>query len=225
MSRRHARTFVVQHILAAVVLALLVPAVAHADSTVTIDNSGGVAGATVSGGIPGAFSLTGSRLVTIDGAPVSGSLSFKTGSWAGGSLSCNSCALGTVLGDWNPGGSFTIKESGATIFTGAFTGDVSWTFGGCTSGQCYYTLTGSISGTYMGAAVSGVTTQINLTTSGNYTGGMGSNFIKDKTGTTNVFGPQVVPEPGSLALMGTGLLGVAFAMRRKIKNGGQPTNW
>jgi hypothetical protein len=60
-----------------------------------------------------------------------------------------------------------------------------------------------------GATVYGATSQLTINT--------GKGFFNGSTsiasGDTNI----VVPEPGSLTLMGTGLLGFAGVLRRKLK--------
>jgi PEP-CTERM motif len=224
--RGRARASFVQHILAAAVLALVVPVVAHADG-ITYDNSGGTTKLT-STGAPGAtnptnqFSLTNSAISSIDGTGVSGqgfSLTFNTSNSFTGSLETG--------GGWAAGGSFTINEKGVgVIFSGTFSGPPTWTLdstAGCTS--CQYQLNGALSGTYYAngkgngpgvAIVTGTTAQIDLTT---HNGGLytGANHLVDMSGTTGLVTP--VPEPGSLALMGTGLLGVAFTIKRKIRAG------
>jgi PEP-CTERM motif len=48
-----------------------------------------------------------------------------------------------------------------------------------------------------------------------YAGGFGHTYLKDTGGTTDLI--VATPEPGTLGLMGTGLLGIAFAVRRKMK--------
>jgi len=42
------------------------------------------------------------------------------------------------------------------------------------------------------------------------------NFINDDVGSAQVFSPSSVPEPGSLVLFGSGLLGFVGALRRKL---------
>jgi hypothetical protein len=72
-------------------------------------------------------------------------------------------------------------------------------------------LTGSISGTWIGGSwVNGATVQLTINT--------GKGFFNGSTsiasGDTNI---DAVPEPGSLTLVGAGLVGLAGILRRKLK--------
>jgi len=223
-----ARTFLVHCVLAGAVLALFAPVVAHAGS-ISYTNKGGTVSCTLSGVAHTActptsafdtFSLKNSAVTTIDGNSVTGdgyTLSLETSSIFTGSLSTG--------GSWAAGGTFTISLAGTgVIFSGTFSGPVTWTLesaANCTS--CQYQLSGALSGTFYPTGqgngpgfpiLSGNTAQLELTTknSGLYNG---TNSIVDMSGSTGLVTP--IPEPGSLALMGSGLLGMGFVIRRKIR--------
>lgn len=220
-----ARTFALQRILAAVVLALFVPLAAHAGSSIiTIINTDGTPG-TSAVGVMGPFSLIGSEVSAIGqfaqagcGAPpytgCNSFLNFTTGAFITGSGS-----LMTGGAQWSGTGStFTITGSwnsfSGTIFTGSFSGNITWVFNGCNKNNvCDYELTGPVSGTWAnGVTVTGQTTQIFFKFHGKYNGGPG---LVDTGGTTSI----ITPEPGTLGLMGMGLMGMGLMIRRKLKNG------
>jgi len=192
------------------VLALALPMSAFAGSSVDFTNSGG----TLSGSSAG-LTLTGSTLIAVNGfgglglvtGNNLGSLSFSTGSLISGSLQMG--------GSFNGGGSFVITGNGTggipngTIFNGSFTGPVTWTLVTLANGTHNYTLTGSVSGTWLGGGtVNGATVQLTINT--------GKGFFNGSTtissGDTNI----AVPEPGTLGLLGTGLIGLAGALRKKL---------
>jgi len=195
------------------VLALVLPLAAFADDSLTFTSSGG----TLYGSSQG-FTLTSDQLTGVSG--------FGYGTITGqklGSVTFTTNLLGPLPGvtyagnvlDGSPiqaGGTMTITGNGSApgasgvLFTGTFD-QATWTY--VSAGN--YTLTGIVSGTTgTGNSASGqfslaiATTPISV-------------FTTPNTGTMSTTTTLAVPEPGELSLLGTGMLGLMGAIRRKMK--------
>jgi fibronectin-binding autotransporter adhesin len=189
---------------------LMLPNLSFASGTTDFSNIGGTLSGTNAG-----LSLTGSTLNAVIGFNGGGLVTGDLGtvSFSTGALSSGSLQMG---GTFDSGGTFTIAGNGSgglpngVLFSGTFSGSVTWTLMTLANGTHNYTLTGVVTGTMGGASVNGVTVQLTINT------GMG--FFNGSTsisgGDTTIAGS--VPEPSTLTIFGTGMFALAGAVRRKV---------
>lgn len=221
--QRHKWGSVLKQVLVIGVLALALPVASWAGSQSMglVCNPGTICIANDKGSLTGSsagLTLTGSTVTQIldtFGTDL-GSLSLSTGALLTGSL--------VAGGTFAAGGSITITDGSAILFSGTFSSTVDWTVTGlitkivkgqteysCAKGGCIYVLSGSISGAYgpNGVQYSGGTVQQTISTKTPFTGGT----LTIENGSTFL----VTPEPGTLGLMGTGLVGIGLMVKRKVR--------
>jgi len=196
-------------VVALVVLScMFLPSLASASST-DFSNSGGTLAGTNAG-----LTLTGSMLIAVTGFNGGGIITGDLGTVAftTGALSSGDLQMG---GTFASGGTFTISGNGTgglpngVIFSGTFSGSVTWTLATLANGTHNYTLTGVVTGTMGGMNVNGVTVQLTINTGKGFYSG--STLISG--GNTTI---ESVPEPSTLVMFGTGGLSMLGMLRRKV---------
>ncbi len=195
-------------------LALALPLAAFADNSVDFTNSGGMLTGTSAG-----LTLSSSELIAVNGfgggglvTGALGTMNFSTGTLSSGSLAMGGVFSGGVGSTFDITGNGSLGLPSGAIFTGSFTGPVTWTMITLANGTHDYTLTGSVSGTwYNGKTANGATVQLTINTGKGFFNGR----KRISSGDSNIV--TTVPEPGTLGLLGTGLIGLAGALHRKLR--------
>jgi hypothetical protein len=199
-----------RRVLVLALLALALPMAAWADGIDLVNKFGSIS-ISASG-----ISSIHSQLKQFNGVVASpghslGSVSFSTGALISGTIQ-----TGGTFSD--VGSSFVVIGKGnevphkGTIFSGAFVGPIAWTLVSQSGQNVVYTLSGEIQGTlWNGRFVTGTTTQTINSTNGQISLGIGH----IRVGNTTI----LTPEPGTLGLLGTGLVAIAGMLRRKFVAG------
>lgn len=213
----------------AALLSFLAPAAAWAKSStiastsstcipgvaICVFNQGGMAEGSNSGiimdGTGGSLASTVMQIGGVQGNL--GTLTLTTGALLTGSLSTGATfAAGTLnitTTGWN--------GFSGTLFSGTLGNSstpIQWIALGKSGSFYQYELVGPISGQWEGGStVSGETAQLYFHSKTPYTGGS----ISLASGTTGI----VVPEQGTIGLMGTGSIGMGLLVRRKVKQQSQ----
>lgn len=207
-------------------LALALPMAAWADIIVT--NQGGTVAISGMSGT-GGLGTIGTSTVTSKGSELTewmgpggrrnghlGYINYATGTLISGSVLNGGTFAGggyfDIIGDgrWASKITGTPCGSGCALFTGSFNGPIAWTLDSAGKQASFYTLSGSLTGTlWNGRVVTNVQTSQNISipSKGQLNQGFGHVTLSD--------GIIVTPESGTLGLLGTGLLGIAGASRRK----------
>jgi hypothetical protein len=144
-----------------------------------------------------------------------GSISLNTGTIASGSI--------LTSATFNPGGNFTVHYTNGVIFSGSFV-SASWNEIAANTWQFTGVIMNGTLTVNGNNYVINTAADIQLTTVGEpatYHSNKKTYTFQDSGGTTNFMSPA--PEPGSLALFGSGLIVVGLITRRRLSSKGATT--
>ena len=178
---------------AALVAVFAVPVFADSVS-ITFTNQGVLSG-NLSSGISSVASDLAFDGTVIEPGPFA-TLSFNLGSFTGSLKN----------GGTFTGGTFELTNGSGVLFTTSFSG--TWD----KVGRGLYDLAGTFSTVFEGVSYTGGTNQMFRVSFDD-----GRACLRDLRGDTNI-NASVVPEPSSLTLLGTGLVGLAGVARRKLRS-------
>jgi len=217
-----------KRVLAVVALVALGSMVAWADGISIINHTGSIAISDMTG--TGGLGTIGSSSISSKGSQFAdfnafaapsksalGIVSFSTGALESGSVSgggvfssTGSIFTVTGMGKWMAGLSGSSHRGKATLFSGSFVGPIDWTLIGKVGPKETFALTGEVKGVlWNGRTVTLQTTEdITFLNSQQATNGIGHITLGNSQLT--------IPEPGTLSLLGTGIVGIAGLFRRKL---------